>query len=139
MEDKTWHDKHMKDLSFGDKIADKVAVLMGSWKFIILQTIFLTFWIVLNAIGIVYQWDLYPFVFLNLVLAIMTVYSGPIIMMSQNRQSDRDRLQASEDLRIDIECKKDIESLLFALSRIETEKLDSIMITLNYLLEHRKD
>lgn len=130
---KTWHDQHRETMSLGQIFADKLALGMGSWTFIIIQTVLVFLWIGLNFIGYIYHWDPYPFILLNLVFSIQAAYAAPIIMMAQNRQSDRDRLQAAEDYRTNIEAKKEIEQLQITLARIETEKLDQALKLLNGL------
>lgn len=127
MELPTWHQKHTKTYTRGERIADAVARGMGSWKFIIWQTIFVAIWMSLNVIGFVRHWDVYPFILLNLIFSTQAAYAAPIIMMSQNRQSERDRIQAQEDYQTNLEAKKEIEALQLHLSKIETEKLDKIM------------
>lgn len=122
-----WHDKHEMTLTFGQKIADKIANGMGSWKFIIWQTVIVLIWMLLNIIGIVYHWDPYPFILLNLLFSTQAAYAAPLIMMSQNRQAARDRIQAQDDYTCNIEAKKEIEALQIQLNKIETEKLDKIM------------
>ncbi len=127
---KTWHDKHKENLSWGQKIADGLAKGMGSWSFIIIQTIFVIFWIVVNIIAYVYQWDPYPFILLNLLFSTQAAYAAPIIMMAQNRQNERDRFQANEDYKINIKAKQEIEELQKAIYRIENQKLDEILKTI---------
>ena len=111
MSAKTWLDKHRETLSFGQRIADKVAKGMGSWAFIIGQTIFVIIWMTLNVIGFIRHWDVYPFILLNLIFSTQAAYAAPIIMMAQNRQSERDRLQAQADFDTNIEAKLEIEAL----------------------------
>ncbi len=123
----TWHDKHIETLTAGDKIADVVASSMGSWKFIIIQTIIVIIWMALNIVGYVRHWDAYPFILLNLIFSTQAAYAAPIIMMSQNRQSKRDRVQAQEDYQTNIDAKKEIEALQLQLNKLETEKLDKII------------
>src|SRR6188768_90998 len=127
MEKKTWHERHLASLTFGDRIADSVANGMGSWKFIIWQTIIVIFWMALNVVGFVRHWDVYPFILLNLIFSTQAAYAAPIIMMSQNRQSQRDRIQAQEDYQCNIEAKKEIEALQIQISDLETKKLDKII------------
>lgn len=127
MENKTWHDKHVDSLSTGDRIADKVANGMGSWSFIIWQSIIVVLWMILNIVGIINHWDAYPFILLNLIFSTQAAYAAPIIMMSQNRQNERDRIQAQSDYKTNIDAKKEIEALQIQLSKLETEKLDKIM------------
>jgi uncharacterized membrane protein len=123
----TWHQKHEKSLGFGQLLADKVAKGMGSWKFIIIQTILVAAWMLANVVGFIYHWDVYPFILLNLLFSTQAAYAAPIIMMAQNRQNERDREHAEEDFRINKESKLEIEALQKQLSEIEIEKLDKIL------------
>jgi uncharacterized membrane protein len=136
MEKNTWHDKHIASMSFGDRIADSVANGMGSWRFIIWQTIIVIVWMVLNVIGFMYHWDVYPFILLNLIFSTQAAYAAPIIMMSQNRQNKRDREQAENDYKTNLDAKVEIEELQKQISKLETEKLDKIM---EMLLEMKQD
>lgn len=130
MSAKTWLDKHRETLTYGQRIADAVAKGMGSWAFIIGQTLFVIMWMALNVIGFIRHWDVYPFILLNLIFSTQAAYAAPIIMMSQNRQSERDRLQALADFDTNLEAKKEIEALQIQLNKIETEKLDKIIAML---------
>ena len=127
MENKTWHQKHKDSLSFGDRLADKVANGMGSWAFIIWQSIIVVMWMILNVVGFIQHWDVYPFILLNLIFSTQAAYAAPIIMMSQNRQNQRDREQAQHDYQTNIDAKKEIEALQIQLSKIEMDKLDKIL------------
>ncbi|MEP6614759.1 MAG: DUF1003 domain-containing protein [Mucilaginibacter sp.] len=127
---KTWHQLHQDSLEFGQKLADSVANGMGSWRFIIIQTLIVLAWMVLNVIGFAYKWDVYPFILLNLVFSTQAAYAAPIIMMAQNRQSERDRAQADADYRTNCEAKIEIEQLLQKLNSIEIDKLDKILALL---------
>jgi len=128
-----WHDAHKQTFTTGDKIADVVASGMGSWKFIIWQTIIVLIWMTLNIIGFVRHWDPYPFILLNLIFSTQAAYAAPIIMMSQNRQAGRDRVQAENDYQTNIEAKEEIEALQLQLNKIEIEKLDKIIALLTEL------
>jgi Predicted membrane protein len=132
---KTWHDKHRENLTVGQRVADKLALGMGSWPFIITQSAFIVVWIALNFIAYIYRWDPYPFILLNLLFSVQAAYAAPIIMMSQNRQTERDRYQATEDYKTNIKAKKEIEELQIVLTRIENEKIDEILSTLRKLLK----
>ena len=88
----------------GARIADWVAKTVGSWRFIIIQSVILGVWIALNVIAYVQHWDPYPFILLNLVLSFQAAYAAPIIMMSQNRQSEIDRSHAEHDYRINVKA-----------------------------------
>ena len=98
-------------LKVGEKIADNVTKMMGSWKFIIVQSIILVFWILLNITAYIQKWDPYPFILLNLALSFQAAYSAPIIMMSQNRQADIDREKTEEDYYINLKAELEIELL----------------------------
>lgn len=124
---KNWHDAHVENSTWGDKLSDALASGMGSWKFIIVQTIFVLAWMLLNVIGYIKHWDAYPFILLNLLFSTQAAYAAPIIMMAQNRQSDRDRAQAQADYQTNLDAKLEIEALQKQLNLIETEKLDKII------------
>jgi uncharacterized membrane protein len=130
MEKNNWHTRHSETLSFGARIADNVAKGMGSWPFIIWQTVIVLIWMALNVIGLIRHWDSYPFILLNLIFSTQAAYAAPIIMMAQNRQNERDRAQAQEDYQTNIDAKKEIENLQLQLNRLETEKLDRILTLL---------
>jgi uncharacterized membrane protein len=124
---KTWHQQHTDKLDFGQRLSDTVANHMGSWNFIIIQTIVVILWMVLNGIGYFYHWDVYPFILLNLLFSTQAAYAAPIIMMAQNRQSERDRANAEADYQTNIEAKIEIEALQKKLNMIEIDKLDKII------------
>ncbi len=129
----TWHERHFDSLGFGQRLADKVANGMGSWKFIIIQSILVILWMSLNIIGFVYHWDVYPFILLNLLFSTQAAYAAPIIMMAQNRQNERDRAQALADYQTNLDAKQEIESIQEQLSNIEIQKLDKIISMLEEL------
>jgi uncharacterized membrane protein len=123
----TWHEKHRETLTYGQRLADKLALGMGSWTFLIAQTAFIVLWIILNLIGYIYHWDPYPFILLNLLFSVQAAYAAPVIMMSQNRQSERDRHQAMADYKTNLKAKTEIEELQKTLARIENIKLDELL------------
>ncbi len=109
--------KNVNDLikeqtTFGERTADRLANVMGSWKFIIFQSIILMVWTILNIVAWIYHWDPYPFILMNLILSLQAAYAAPIIMMSQNRQDKRDRLEAHNDYNINKKSEHEIEALL---------------------------
>ena len=122
-----WHQKHIANSSIGDKLSDSVANGMGSWNFIIWQTVIVLIWMALNIVAWNQHWDPYPFILLNLIFSTQAAYAAPIIMMAQNRQSQRDRIQADSDYLTNVEAKKEIEALQIHLNKIEKEKLDIII------------
>lgn len=124
---KNWHQKHYDNLEFGSRLADSVAKGMGSWRFIIIQTAFVIIWMGLNLVAYFKHWDAYPFILLNLLFSTQAAYAAPIIMMAQNRQNERDRVQAQDDYATNKEAKLEIEALAAKLNSIEIEKLDKII------------
>ena len=124
---KNWHQKHTEARSFGSRLADSVAKGMGSWNFIIIQSILVVLWMGLNLVGLIYHWDAYPFILLNLLFSTQAAYAAPIIMMSQNRQNERDRMHAEEDYQTNVDAKKEIEALTEKLNRLDVDKLDKII------------
>lgn len=122
-----WHKKHADERTFGERLADTVAQGMGSWTFIIVQSVIVLAWMILNVIAFVSHWDAYPFILLNLVFSTQAAYAAPIIMMSQNRSSDRDREHAAADYLTNTEAKKEIEELMNTIHKIDVDKLDKIL------------
>lgn len=99
-------------LSQGQKISDKVAIFGGSWRFIILFGVILTLWIIFNAVAIGnYKFDPYPFILMNLILSCIAALQAPIIMMSQNRQEEKDRMRSENDYLINLKAEMQIRSL----------------------------
>ena len=123
MKEKNWHEIDTDTRTAGAKLSDIVAVGMGSWKFIIIQTVLIIIWMVLNVVAFTYHWDKAPFILLNLIFSIQAAYAAPIIMISQNRKSERDRIQAQEDYGINLKAEQEIEKIQRVLKRIEA-KLD---------------
>ncbi len=107
-------------LTFGQRTADTVARVMGSWRFIIIQSLVLAAWVVLNVIAWIQHWDPYPFILMNLVLSLQAAYAAPVIMMSQNRQTERDRLEAHNDFLINQKAEEEIRVLMATLEAQNT-------------------
>lgn len=100
------------EASVGERFADKIARVGGSWSFIIGFLLFLAFWCVLNTIVLLTRaFDPYPFIFLNLVLSMVAAIQAPIIMMSQNRQAERDRFEAAKDYEVNLKAELEVLSL----------------------------
>ena len=104
--------------TFGDKVADKVSEVAGSWGFIIGFSAFLIFWIVLNGIILMNPIDEYPFIFLNLLLSCLAALQAPVIMMSQNRQAEKDSLRNQNDYRIDLKSELILEQIAEKVEKI---------------------
>jgi uncharacterized membrane protein len=101
-----------EEKTFGQAAADWVAARMGSWQFIIIQSMLLACWIVLNVTAWVQRWDPYPFILMNLVLSMQAAYAAPIIMMSQNRQASRDRMEAHNDFLMDCKAEEEVRQIM---------------------------
>jgi uncharacterized membrane protein len=103
-----------EQLTFGQRLADRVTAFGGSWTFISLFGVVLFFWILLNFL-LVLQWgrtfDPYPYILLNLVLSMLAAVQAPIILMSQNREADKDRLSAEHDYEVNLKAELEIMAL----------------------------
>ena len=127
--------KAAEKLTLGQRVADDVAAMMGSWTFIIIQTTILFFWIVLNVTAYVERWDPYPFILLNLALSFQAAYAAPFIMMSQNRQQDIDRRAAETDYQINIKAELEIESLHQKLDQLRETEVQQLSTAVRDLAE----
>ncbi len=102
----------IETLTKGQEISDKVARFGGSWKFIILFGIVLSLWILFNVVALAgYRFDPYPFILMNLILSCVAALQAPIIMMSQNRQEEKDRMRSENDYLINLKSEMQIRSL----------------------------
>ena len=126
--------RSVRQLTSGQRIADTVATVMGSWTFIICQSIILFVWIVLNITAYVERWDPYPFM-LNLALSFQAAYAAPFIMMSQNRQQDIDRKAAEHDYQINIKAELEIELLHQKIDELREKEVLSLSESIQQLIE----
>lgn len=110
---------------FGDRAADWVTTLVGSWRFILVQSALLAFWIISNALS-GKPIDPYPFILLNLLLSFQAAYTAPIIMMSQNRQADIDRRRSIEDYEINRKAELEIETLHEKIDLLREQELAAL-------------
>lgn len=110
-----------EDLTFGQKIADKVAMFGGSWTFILSFGGFIFIWIVVNVVFLAQKpFDPYPFILLNLILSCLAALQAPVIMMSQNRQESKDRTRSQHDYQVNLKAELEIRQL--------HEKIDHLLI-----------
>ena len=105
--------------SFGERAADGLAKWAGSWVFIISFFVFLAFWMATNVYAWINSWDPYPFILLNLVLSCLAAIQAPIILMSQNRQSQKDRAKIEYDYKVNRKAEREIGKILEKLEKIE--------------------
>jgi len=122
-------------LTLGQRIADSVAATMGSWRFIIIQSVLLTVWIVLNVTAFIEKWDPYPFILLNLALSFQAAYAAPFIMMAQNRQQDIDRKEAENDHQVNIKAELEIELLHQKIDELREKEVLYLTTAINDLTE----
>jgi uncharacterized membrane protein len=122
-------------LPLGGRLADAVAGTVGSWRFVLLQSGLLLAWIVGNALVGNAAWDPFPFILLNLLLSFQAAYTAPIIMMSQNRQSDVDRARALADYQVNLRAEADITLLHEKLDLLREQQLAEITLMLKHALE----
>ena len=121
----------------GERAADWVVTAVGSWRFIIGQSVLILIWIILNITAWVKHWDPFPFILMNLVLSMQAALTAPVIMMSQNRQSTRDRLEAQNDFLINQKAEVEIRVILEHLDA-QNEALGEIYHLLARLQENRQ-
>jgi uncharacterized membrane protein len=122
-----------RPLTFGQKLSDKVAGFGGSWLFISIFALVIIGWILINSfliIGWIHPFDPSPYILLNLILSILSAAQAPIILMSQNRQGEKDRLQAKKDFEINLKAELEILDL--------HNKIDQLNEKLNHLLFNQK-
>lgn len=99
-------------LTFGQRAADALTNFAGSWTFIIIFLVFLILWMIVNVIAWINHWDPYPFILLNLVLSCLAAIQAPIILMSQNRTTERDRIRSEYDYSVNRKAERGIEKIL---------------------------
>ena len=99
-------------MTLGQKVADRVAATMGSWKFIISQAFLMILWVTFNSVALFLHFDGYPFILLNLAMSAQAAFATPLIMMSQNRQAEKDRLTAQNDYMTDCKGEEEIRHIM---------------------------
>ncbi len=133
--------------TFGEKLSDKIAEFGGSWAFIIVFSVFMAFWVMMNVGYLLFKpFDPYPFILLNLTLSTLAAVQAPIIMMSQNRQEAKDRLRSQHDYKVNLKSEIEIRTLHEKVDHLLThqwEKLVQIqklqMELLTELVEKKKN
>ena len=109
----------------GQRSADRLAAFLGSWPFLLGQTLLLGLWVILNAVAWASHWDPFPFILLNLFLSMEAAYTAPVIMMSQNRQAIKDRIEAHNDFQVNKKTEEEVRVIL--------EHLDAQNVALEHL------
>jgi len=124
---------HIDEATFGERLADRVATVIGSWPFLISQTVVIAIWVILNVVAFINHWDPYPFILLNLAFSLQAAYTGPILLVAGNRQSQLDRLrlehtaaveEAAEKMTIEIlkEIERNTDATVKILEHIKQQK-----------------
>jgi len=111
--------------TFGQRSAENIAEFVGSWKFIIGQSVLLSIWVILNLVGMAFKWDPYPFILMNLLLSLQAAYTAPMILMSQNRQNEKDRRILYGDYVLDKKMSKVVLEMADQLD-VHEVKLDEV-------------
>jgi uncharacterized membrane protein len=121
--------------TLGHRAADRVVRVMGSWRFVIIQSVILVFWVILNITAWVQRWDPYPFILMNLFLSLQAAYTAPMILMSQNRDAERDRMVAANDYEINQTAEKELRIVLAHLEA-EQQALFTLYMELQQIRVH---
>ncbi len=124
------NDTFLDKLSFGDRVADRVATFGGSWSFIFLFGAVILGWVALNGWLMTHPSDPYPFIFLNLILSMLAAIQAPVIMMSQNRQAAKDRVVAAHDYEVNLKAELEIMSLHEKVDDIRMRQLEMLFARL---------
>lgn len=123
-------------LTFGQRVADRVAEIGGSWGFIIGFAVVIVGWVALNAAFLgLRPFDPYPYIFLNLMLSMLAAVQAPVIMMSQNRQAAKDRLTATHDYEVNLKAEVEIVALHEKLDRLREEDMAKVLVRIEDLLK----
>ncbi len=139
LEEEIYVSTENEDLSFGDKSSDFLAKFAGSWLFIISFCVFLIGWIVINLYFLSHPFDPYPFILLNLILSCLASVQAPLIMMSQNRQEEKDRRRAESDYKVGLKSEIIIEDIHYKLDRILAQQAIILSKTENFVTEVEKE
>ncbi len=137
---------HDEDRNLGERAADALTRVAGSWTFIIVLGIFLAIWVALNVYMVIDRWDPYPFILLNLVLSCMAAVQAPIILMGQNLQADKDRRRGEYDYAVDKKAEREIKDIQERIAALESmlkkhylEDIKEEMVEIKRLLNLRKN
>jgi uncharacterized membrane protein len=132
-------DDFQAEATFGQRLADDIARIGGSWTFIIAFLLFLIFWALANTLILTREaFDPYPFIFLNLILSMLAAIQAPIIMMSQNRQSERDRFFAAKDYGVNLKAEIEVMALHHKIDMAVLKELQELRAAVSGLAEEVK-
>jgi uncharacterized membrane protein len=132
-------DDFQAEATFGQQLADGIARIGGSWTFIVAFMLFLAFWALVNTVILTRgAFDPYPFIFLNLILSMLAAVQAPIIMMSQNRQSERDRFFAAKDYEVNLKAEIEVMALHHKIDMGVLKELQELRADVARLMEEMK-
>ena len=123
---------HHDEATLGERIADAAAAGIGSWRFLIIQTIAVLAWLTFNIIGLVNHWDPFPFILLNLLFSVQAAYTGPVLLLAGNRQAQKDRLTLEHAAHEADKADQQNVEILTAIKQISelTEKNTEVTLTI---------
>ena len=139
LEEEIYVDPEAENLTFGEKAADALAKFAGSWFFIISFCLFLIGWIALNLYLLYNPFDPYPFILLNLILSCLASIQAPLIMMSQNRQEEKDRRRAESGYKTGLKTEIIIEDIHYKLDKLLAQQQQLLTKTDNYVMNIEKE
>lgn len=124
---------HQDEATLGERLADRIASGIGSWTFLVVQTILVLLWVGINLVGFIQRWDPYPFILLNLLFSVQAAYTGPVLLLAGNRQAQKDRLTLEyaaaeakrtddQDMQILSDIKQNTEITVRILEHLERER-----------------
>ena len=117
-----------KQLTFGERLSDKLATFGGSWRFITIFFMLLAIWVIINSINLFNKnFDPYPFILLNLILSCLAAIQAPIIMMSQNRMETKDRIRARNDYVVNLKAELEIRNLNERIDNLLTDQWQRLL------------
>ncbi|HET9781168.1 MAG TPA: DUF1003 domain-containing protein [Candidatus Dormibacteraeota bacterium] len=123
---------HHEEATFGERLADAIAAGIGSWRFLIIQTVAVLCWVTFNVIGLVNHWDPFPFILLNLLFSVQAAYTGPVLLLAGNRQAQKDRLTLEHAAEEADKADRQNVQILSAIKQISelTEKNTEVTLTI---------
>lgn len=123
------NDQFREKITFGQRLADQVAEFGGSWRFIIIFLVVLAMWVLLHTMALPHRdiFDPYPFIFLNLILSMLAAIQAPVIMMSQNRQTSKDRLAQANDYQINLKAELEVMNLHEKIDNLRVKELEQLI------------
>jgi uncharacterized membrane protein len=124
---KNVHVIHQEQLTFGQRVSDKLADIAGSWGFIFGFGLTLVVWVFLNTAALFHHWDKYPYILLNLFLSMLAAIQAPVILMSQNREESRDRIRAEHDFEVNLKAEMEIQQLHQKLDELRERQWNELL------------